>query len=85
MRGTDFLTFSLRPWLARVERAISSQLLASTQRAKFNAGGFVRATLRDRYEAHRIAIEAGFLTRNEVRELEDRPPLPGDEPGGSIA
>jgi HK97 family phage portal protein len=82
MRGTDFLTFSLRPWLARVERAISSQLLASTQRAKFNAGGFVRATLRDRYEAHRIAIEAGFLTRNEVRELEDRPPLPGDQPGG---
>ncbi len=74
MRGVDFLTFSLRPWLARVERAVSG-LLPSTQRAKFNAGGFVRATLRDRYEAHRIAIEAGFLTRNEVRELEDRPPL----------
>jgi HK97 family phage portal protein len=81
MRGTDFLTFSLRPWLYRVERAISTQLLPSTQRAKFNAGGFVRATLRDRYEAHRIGIEAGFLTRNEARELEDRPPLP-DEPGG---
>jgi HK97 family phage portal protein len=77
MRGTDFLTFTLRPWLLRVERAISTQLLPSTQRAQFNAGGFVRATLRDRYEAHRIAIEAGFLTRNEVRELEDRPPIPG--------
>jgi HK97 family phage portal protein len=83
MRGVDFLTFTLRPWLLRVERAVST-LLPSTQRAKFNAGGFVRATLRDRYEAHRIAIEAGFLTRNEVRELEDRPPLPddGDQPGG---
>ena len=81
MRGTDFLTFTLRPWLLRVERAVST-LLPSTQTAKFNAGGFVRATLRDRYEAHRIAIEAGFLTRNEVRELEDRPPLPDDQPGG---
>jgi HK97 family phage portal protein len=82
MRGTDFLTFILRPWLYRVERAISSQLLASTQTAKFNAGGFVRATLRDRYEAHRIGIEAGFLTRNEARELEDRPPIAGldDQP-----
>jgi HK97 family phage portal protein len=80
MRGTDFLTFTLRPWLARVERAVSG-LLPSTQRAKFNAGGFVRATLRDRYEAHKVAIEAGFLTRNEVRELEDRPPLAGlDDP-----
>jgi HK97 family phage portal protein len=81
MRGVDFLTFTLRPWLLRVERAVST-LLPSTQTAKFNAGGFVRATLRDRYEAHRVAIEAGFLTRNEVRELEDRPPLPGDQLGG---
>jgi HK97 family phage portal protein len=87
MRGTDFLTFSLRPWLYRVERAISSQLLPSTQTAKFNAGGFVRATLRDRYEAHRIGIEAGFLTRNEARELEDRPPIAGldDQPPGAVA
>jgi phage portal protein BeeE len=75
MRGTDFLTFSLRPWLYRVERAISSQLLASTQTAKFNAGGFVRATLLDRYQAHKLGIEAGWLLRSEVRELEDRPPI----------
>jgi HK97 family phage portal protein len=83
MRGTDFLTFTLRPWLARVERAVSG-LLPSTQVAKFNAGGMVRATLRDRYEAHKVAIEAGFLTVNEVRELEDRPPLPPSE-GGAVA
>jgi HK97 family phage portal protein len=83
MRGTDFLTFTLRPWLTRVERAVSG-LLPSTQAAKFNAGGMVRATLRDRYEAHKVAIEAGFLTVNEVRELEDRPPLPPSE-GGAVA
>jgi HK97 family phage portal protein len=81
MRGTDFLTFTLRPWLLRVERAVSG-LLPRAQAAKFNAGGFVRATLRDRYEAHKVGIEAGFLTINEARELEDRPPLPE---GGAIA
>ena len=73
MRGTDFLTFTLRPWLYRVERAISTQLLASTQTAKFNAGGFVRATLLDRYQAHKL----GWLLRSEVRALEDRPPIAG--------
>jgi HK97 family phage portal protein len=83
MRGTDFLTFTLRPWLLRIERAVSG-LLPSTQTAKFNAGGFVRATLRDRYEAHKVAIESGFLTVNEVRELEDRPPLPPNELGGVV-
>jgi hypothetical protein len=64
MRGVDFLTFALRPWQARVERAVSG-LLPSTQTAKFNAGGFVRATLRDRYEAHRIAIEAELQVRDD--------------------
>jgi HK97 family phage portal protein len=48
MRSTDLLTFTVRPWLLRIERAVS-RLLPSTQVAKFNAGGFVRATLKDRY------------------------------------
>jgi HK97 family phage portal protein len=87
MRGTDFLTFTLRPWLTRVERAVSG-LLPSTQAAKFNAGGMVRATLLDRYQAHKLGIEAGWLLRSEVRELEDRPPVAGidDQPtGGAVA
>jgi HK97 family phage portal protein len=80
-RGEDFLTYSVRPWLSRVERAVS-RLLPRTQQAKFNAGGFVRVALKDRYEAHKTGIEAGFLTVNEARDLEDRPPLPE---GGAVA
>jgi HK97 family phage portal protein len=80
-RGEDFLTYSVRPWLSRIERAVS-RLLPRTQQAKFNAGGFVRVALKDRYEAHKTGIEAGFLTVNEARELEDRPPLPE---GGAVA
>jgi HK97 family phage portal protein len=83
MRSTDLLTFTVRPWLLRIERAIST-LLPRAQAAKFNAGGFVRATLLDRYTAHKLGIEAGFLTVNEARELEDRPPLPPAE-GGAVA
>jgi HK97 family phage portal protein len=76
MRGTDLLTWTLRPWLYRVERAVSG-LLPRTQRARFNAGGMVRATLLDRYTAHKLGIEAGWLLPSEVRELEDRPPVAG--------
>jgi HK97 family phage portal protein len=86
-RATDFLTFTLRPWLARLERAIS-RLLPSTQAAKFNAGAMVRATLLDRYQAHKLGIDAGWLLRSEVRDLEDRPPVAGidDQPtGGAVA
>jgi hypothetical protein len=59
-----------------------SRLLPRTQQAKFNAGGFVRVALKDRYDAHKTGIEAGFLTVNEARDLEDRPPLPK---GGATA
>ena len=88
MRSTDVLTWSLRPWLYRVERAVST-LLPSTQKARFNPGGLVRATLLDRYQAHKLGIEAGWLLRSEVRELEDRPPVAGiddqEPPGGAVA
>jgi len=87
-RASDMLVWTLRPWLYRIERAVSG-LLPSTQRAKFNAGGLVRATLLDRYTAHKLGIEAGWLLRSEVRELEDRPPIPGIDnrspPKGGIA
>jgi HK97 family phage portal protein len=88
MRSTDVLVWTLRPWLYRIERAVSG-LLPSTQTAKFNAGGMVRATLLERYQAHKLGIEAGWLLRSEVRELEDRPPITGiddqPEPGGAVA
>jgi HK97 family phage portal protein len=90
MRGTDFLTFTLRPWLLRIERAISG-LLPSTQAAKFNAGGFLRATLKEQYEALAIGVGAGIVMPNEAREKLDLPALPGlDRPaeppeGGAVA
>jgi HK97 family phage portal protein len=83
MRSLDLLTYTVRGWLVRLENAISA-LLPSTQVARFNAGGLVRVDLKSRYEAHAIAIQAGFLTINEVRELEDRGPLP-EQGGGAVA
>jgi HK97 family phage portal protein len=82
MRSLDLLTYTVCGWLVRLENAIS-RLLPSTQYARFNAAGMVRVDLKSRYEAHEIALRAGFLTVNEVRELEDRGPLP--EAGGAVA
>jgi HK97 family phage portal protein len=83
MRSLDLLTYTIRGWLVRLENAISA-LLPSNQYARFNAGGLVRVDLKSRYEAHEIALRAGFLTVNEVRELEDRGPLP-DAGGSAVA
>jgi HK97 family phage portal protein len=80
-RGLDFLVYSVRPWLVRLEHAIST-LLPRNQLVKFNPDAIVRVTLKERYEAHKLGIEAGFLLKNEARELEDMPRIPGldDQP-----
>jgi HK97 family phage portal protein len=87
-RALDFLTFTLRPWLVRLETALSA-LLSSTTTVKFNAAALVRTDLLSRYQAHESAIRSGWKLRSEVRELEDLPPVAGiddqPEPGSAVA
>jgi HK97 family phage portal protein len=87
-RALDFLTFGLRPWLVRLEVALSA-LLSSTTTVKFNAAALVRTDLLTRYQAHESAIRAGWKLPSEVREVEDLPPIPGiddqEPPGGAVA
>ena len=42
---------------------------------KFNLDASARADLKTRYEAHQIAIQSDFKTVDEVRALEELPPL----------
>ena len=85
-RALDFLTFGLRPWLVRLEVALSA-LLSSTTTVKFNAAALVRTDLLTRYQAHESAIRAGWKLRSEVRELEDLAPVAGidDQEGPAVA
>jgi HK97 family phage portal protein len=85
-RALDFLTFGLRPWLVRLEVALSA-LLPSTTTVKFNAAALVRTDLLTRYQARESAIRAGWKLRSEVRELEDLPPIAGidDQEGPAVA
>jgi HK97 family phage portal protein len=74
-RAVEFVKFSLSHWLVRLERAIGD-LLPRGQSVKFNVNALLRGTTKERYEAHEIALRNRWLTVDEVRELEDRGPLP---------
>jgi HK97 family phage portal protein len=78
-----FVTHSLRPWLVRIERALSNDadLCPGSTYVAFDLDGLLRANTNDRYEAYKLALEGGWLTLNEIRELEDLPPLPEGETG----
>jgi phage portal protein BeeE len=68
----QLIRWSLTPWLTRVEQAMSD-LLPRGQYAKFNLDSLLRGDTLSRYQAHKIGIDAGFLTVDEVRHIEDKP------------
>ncbi|TMS58521.1 phage portal protein [Imbroritus primus] len=77
-----FLTFTLGPWLRRIEQAISKDLLTPADRIryypKFAVEGLLRADSTGRAAFYSAMVNNGILTRDEVRELEDREPMGGN-------
>lgn len=66
----QLVRWSIQPIAERIEQAMSD-LLVRGQYAKFNYDSLLRTDTLSRYQAHKIALEAGFLTVDEVREYED--------------
>lgn len=80
-----FVRHTLMPYMREIEAALSELL---PDDVRFNVDGFLRPDTTTRYAAHKVAIEAGFLTIDEVRAIEGLNPLPkedeeGKEEGGA--
>lgn len=65
-----FVRFALMDYLIEIEDAFT-ELLPRGQEAKFNVEALLRSDTTTRYGAHRTALEAGFMTVNEVRGIEN--------------
>ena len=80
---SGFHKFTLNPLLKSIEQAIESRLLKPEERnriiVEFNLDAFFRGDLQSRYAAYATAVQNGFKTRNEVRQLENDPPLDGGD------
>lgn len=79
-----FQKFTLRRRLKRIEQAIMKQLLTPADRAagivvEFNLEGLLRADSKGRSEFYRTMTQIGAMTINEVRGLENLPPVAGGE------
>jgi len=74
--GQHFVTYTLLPWLRRIESALSS-LMPAPQELMFDTAGFLRADQMNRYRAHGVGIQYGFLTPNEARAVEGLEPYFG--------
>lgn len=84
-QGIEFVTDTMMPWLVRWEQRLSESLLTEAEQQEYFFEFLVDGQLRGDAEArsayYNKGIQDGWLTRNEVRELENRNPLSGlDEP-----
>lgn len=78
-RAIDFLTYSADQWLVRFEDLWTS-CLPRPQYAKFNRGALLRSDLTTRYNAHNLGVRGGWRSVNDIRAIEDEPPIPdGDQ------
>lgn len=78
MAGMHFVTYTLLPFLRRVEDAFST-LIARPQYVKFDTNAFLRADLLTRLRAYQLAVMTGISTPNECRQSEGLEPYAGGD------
>jgi HK97 family phage portal protein len=79
-QGIGFVTYTLNPWITRLEEAFN-QLLPRGQFLKFNVNGLLRGDAAARGTYYQTLGQLKAIHINEIRALEDMPPLPdGDAP-----
>jgi HK97 family phage portal protein len=78
-----FLQYTLTPWLKRIEGAIWKDLFTPAEQvryyAEFNVEGLLRANTAGRSTLYASALQNGWLSRNDVRRLENLPPVDGGD------
>ncbi|EPR14139.1 histone H1 [Sphingobium indicum IP26] len=78
-----WLMFGLRERLKRIEQAIMKQLLTPAERltvtVEINFEGLLRADSAGRASFYAAMVQNGIMTRNEVRRLENLPPIEGGD------
>ncbi len=77
-----FLTFTLRPWLKRIEDAVNTRLLSPVEQQRyhveFSIEGLLRADSAGRANFYAAMVNNGIFTRDEVRILENKIPRGGN-------
>lgn len=74
----DLVQFTLLPWVKKLESAFFP-IIPQAQYVKFNLDAMIRVDVRTRHDVHFIDRRMGLKSINEIRELEDLPPITGKE------
>jgi HK97 family phage portal protein len=75
MQSQEFVSYSLMPYLTRIELEMNIKLFRRTEigkkYVKFNVNGLLRGNIKDRSEFYSKMIQSGVMSINEIRAKED--------------
>ena len=86
-QSLEFVKYTLSPWISRWEHAIHRSLLLPSEKpqyfARFNVEGLLRGDYQSRMQGYAVARQNGWMSANDIRELENLDLIP-DERGGNL-
>jgi HK97 family phage portal protein len=86
-QSLEFVKYTLEPWIVRWEQSIMRSLLSAEDKkkyfVKFNVDGLLRGDYQSRMNGYATARQNGWMSTNDIRELENLDLIP-DELGGNL-
>ena len=84
-QALEFVKYTLDPWVSRWEQAMVRALLTPDEKKKyffkFNVDGLLRGDYQSRMNGYATARQNGWMSANDIRELENLDRIPAEQGG----
>ena len=84
-QSLEFVKYSLSPWITRWEQSIHRALLLPSEKqrffVRFNVEGLLRGDYKSRMDGYAVARQNGWMSANDIRELENLDRIPAEDGG----
>ena len=84
-QSLEFVKYTLDPWIIRWEQSMMRILLSFDEKKeyfiKFNLEGLLRGDYQSRMNGYSIARQNGWMSANDIRELENLDRIPAEQGG----
>jgi len=84
-QSLEFVKYTLDPWVSRWEQSLRQALLLPSEKTqffiKFNVDGLLRGDYEGRMKGYATARQNGWMSANDIRELESMNRIPAEEGG----
>ena len=84
-QSLEFVKYTLEPWRVRWEQSIQRTLFSAEEKkqyfTKFNVEGLLRGDYASRMNGYATARQNGWMSANDIRELENMDRIPAEDGG----